>query len=69
MKRLRWFDYLTINLFWLGLNIRNRPWFDLYALHGWNFCTRGTEEYSLGSDAIGRPGHRHAGPTGCRAFE
>src|SRR5664280_1756481 len=23
MKRLRWFDYLTINLFWLGLNIRN----------------------------------------------
>jgi MFS family permease len=23
MKRLRWYDYLTINLFWLGLNIRN----------------------------------------------
>lgn len=23
MKRIRWFDYLTINLFWLGLNIRN----------------------------------------------
>jgi MFS family permease len=23
MKRLRWFDYITINLFWLGLNIRN----------------------------------------------
>ena len=23
MKRLRWFDYLSINLFWLGLNIRN----------------------------------------------
>ena len=23
MKRLRWFDFLTINLFWLGLNIRN----------------------------------------------
>jgi MFS family permease len=23
MKRLRWFDFLSINLFWLGLNIRN----------------------------------------------
>ncbi|HSB65603.1 MAG TPA: MFS transporter [Anaerolineales bacterium] len=23
MNRLRWFDYLSINLFWLGLNIRN----------------------------------------------
>lgn len=23
MKRQRWLDYLTINLFWLGLNIRN----------------------------------------------
>lgn len=23
MKRLRWFDFLTINLFWLGMNIRN----------------------------------------------
>jgi hypothetical protein len=23
MKPLRWYDYLTINLFWLGLNIRN----------------------------------------------
>lgn len=23
MKRLRWYDYLSVNLFWLGLNIRN----------------------------------------------
>jgi MFS family permease len=23
MKRLQWYDYLTVNLFWLGLNIRN----------------------------------------------
>jgi MFS family permease len=23
VKRLRWFDFLTINLFWLGMNIRN----------------------------------------------
>ena len=23
MKRLRWYDYITINIFWLGLNIRN----------------------------------------------
>ncbi|MCX7608645.1 MAG: MFS transporter, partial [Anaerolineales bacterium] len=23
MKRLRWYDYITINLYWLGLNIRN----------------------------------------------
>ncbi len=23
MKRMRWYDYLTVNLFWLGLNIRN----------------------------------------------
>jgi MFS family permease len=23
MKRLHWYDYITINLFWLGLNIRN----------------------------------------------
>src|SRR4030043_497735 len=23
MKRLRWFDFLSINLFWLGMNIRN----------------------------------------------
>lgn len=23
MKRMRWYDYLSINLFWLGLNIRN----------------------------------------------
>src|SRR4030065_128126 len=23
MKRLRWYDLLTVNLFWLGLNIRN----------------------------------------------
>ncbi len=23
MKRLRWYDFLSINLFWLGLNIRN----------------------------------------------
>jgi len=23
MKRLRWYDYVTVNLFWLGLNIRN----------------------------------------------
>ena len=23
MKRLRWYDFLSLNLFWLGLNIRN----------------------------------------------
>jgi MFS family permease len=23
MNRLRWYDYITINLFWLGLNLRN----------------------------------------------
>jgi MFS family permease len=23
VKRLRWYDYITINIFWLGLNIRN----------------------------------------------
>jgi len=23
MKRLRWYDFLWINLFWFGLNIRN----------------------------------------------
>jgi Na+/melibiose symporter-like transporter len=23
MKRLRWYDFITINIFWLGLNIRN----------------------------------------------
>ena len=23
MKRLRWYDYITINIFWLGLNTRN----------------------------------------------
>jgi len=23
IKRLRWYDYITINIFWLGLNIRN----------------------------------------------
>ena len=23
MKRIRWTDHLSINLFWLGLNIRN----------------------------------------------
>lgn len=23
MKRLRWYDFITLNLFWLGLNIRN----------------------------------------------
>ena len=23
MKRLRWYDYISINLFWLGLNVRN----------------------------------------------
>ncbi len=23
LKRLRWYDYITINIFWLGLNIRN----------------------------------------------
>jgi MFS family permease len=23
MKRLHWYDYITINIFWLGLNIRN----------------------------------------------
>jgi MFS family permease len=23
MKRLRWYDYLSVNVFWLGLNIRN----------------------------------------------
>jgi len=23
MKRLRWYDFITVNLFWLGLNIRN----------------------------------------------
>jgi Na+/melibiose symporter-like transporter len=23
MSRLHWYDYLSINLFWLGLNIRN----------------------------------------------
>ncbi|MGD9147113.1 MAG: MFS transporter [Anaerolineae bacterium] len=23
MKRLRWYDFVTVNLFWLGLNIRN----------------------------------------------
>ena len=23
MRRLKWYDYVTINLFWLGLNIRN----------------------------------------------
>ncbi len=23
MKKLRWYDYITLNLFWFGLNIRN----------------------------------------------
>jgi len=23
MKRMRWIDYITVNIFWLGLNIRN----------------------------------------------
>lgn len=23
MRRLRWFDYISVNLFWIGLNIRN----------------------------------------------
>ena len=23
LKRLRWYDFITVNLFWLGLNIRN----------------------------------------------
>ena len=23
MKKLRWYDYITINIFWLGINIRN----------------------------------------------
>jgi MFS family permease len=23
MKKMRWYDYITLNLFWLGLNIRN----------------------------------------------
>src|SRR5450759_1690310 len=23
MKRLHWYDFISINLFWLGLNIRN----------------------------------------------
>src|SRR5512146_1142219 len=23
LKRLKWYDYITINIFWLGLNIRN----------------------------------------------
>lgn len=23
MKRLRWYDYISVNLFWLGLNVRN----------------------------------------------
>ena len=23
MKNMRWYDYITLNLFWLGLNIRN----------------------------------------------
>lgn len=43
MKRLRWFDYLTVNLFWLGLNIRNTavgsffmPYLvDIYAPADW----------------------------------
>jgi MFS family permease len=43
MKRLRWFDYLSINLFWLGLNIRNTavgsifmPYLvDIYAPADW----------------------------------
>jgi MFS family permease len=43
MKRLRWIDFLTINLFWLGLNIRNTavgsifmPYLvDIYAPPDW----------------------------------
>jgi MFS family permease len=43
MKRLRWFDYISINLFWLGLNIRNTavgsffmPYLvDIYAPADW----------------------------------
>ena len=43
MKRLRWYDYLSINLFWLGLNIRNTavgtffmPFLvDIYAPSDW----------------------------------
>jgi MFS family permease len=43
MKRLRWYDYLSINLFWLGLNIRNTavgsifmPYLvDIYAPADW----------------------------------
>ena len=23
MRRMRWYDFLSVNLFWLGLNIRN----------------------------------------------
>jgi MFS family permease len=43
MNRLRWYDYLSINLFWLGLNIRNTaigtffmPYLvDIYAPADW----------------------------------
>jgi len=30
MKRLAWYDYITINLFWLALNIRNNAFGSLF---------------------------------------
>src|SRR4030067_3442993 len=49
MKRLRWFDYLSINLFCLGLNIRNpavgsffMPYLvDIYAPADWKTTALG----------------------------
>src|SRR4030043_345153 len=43
MKRLRWFDFLSINLFWLGMNIRNTAVGSIFVpflvAHGlsWNY--------------------------------
>ena len=70
MKRLRWYDYLTINLFWLGLNIRNTALTSIFMPYlVTSVRTRCHQEYRPGSHALGRTGDRHAGAAGCRNFE
>ena len=67
MKRLRWYDFIFINLFWIGLNIRNtavgivfQPYLvEKYAPGDW-------KNTALSIMSNGGSDHRHAGPTSYR---
>ncbi|GIK08852.1 MAG: hypothetical protein JETCAE02_08470 [Anaerolineaceae bacterium] len=62
MKRLRWHDHLALNLFWLGLNIRNTALGAIFMLYLVGlFVPEATKNSALGGRRAAAPAARPQG--------